>query len=102
MNTIGEDIMGILERELSDYKEGLSLLSINEVIDKSYETTIKEEIVVYVQTHSLLEGFIHKLRLKESPLEYLYNEYMKSDSANIFNEITNMFATLQFMSFEFV
>ena len=42
---IRQELYEKLEQELTSYKQELSTLTTKEIIDKSYETTVKEEVI---------------------------------------------------------
>jgi hypothetical protein len=84
-----------LKKEFKEYKRSLVLKSADVVIEHSYETTIKEEIVNYISAKALPKVMQRKILNEDYPLHYLYNKYLKSDSANLFCEIENLFDELK-------
>ena len=84
-----------LVNEFNDYHESLYNLPVNQIINKSYETAIKAEIVVMFDIDEYPEG---KFRFKESDIELLYKlnrplftmyEYFKKSNSNIIRPIEN-------------
>lgn len=77
--------------ELNEYKKKLLKLSAEEVLNKSYETALKDEIVCYISLNPIAKSILDKIEKEKCPLDYLYQKYMKSDSANLYCEIQNLF-----------
>ena len=75
---IRKELFTKLELELSEYKKSLLELSNKEIIDKSYENAIKEEIIYSFDP--LLEKFnineIEALKNQENSLNVLYQGWM--------------------------
>ncbi len=94
---IREELYTKLERELSEYKKGLLELSGKEIVDKSYETSIKEEIICSFYPESRQFGIeeIKALKNQENSLNALYQGWMDSD-LNICQLLEdNVYDTLQ-------
>ena len=69
-----------LQRELQQYEEELKKLPVEEIIKKSYETTCKEEFAEMFNTEYKYDNreIIALLNI-ENTLEYLYQDWFKSD-----------------------
>lgn len=85
----------LLHKNFDEYKENL-LKQNNEIIfEKSYETAIKSEIIDYCDFDNILSGdILNNLLEMNDPLEFLYQEYLNSDNANIVNELVSVFEEL--------
>lgn len=78
---IREELYLKMESELNSYKKKLETLTPKEIIDKSYETTMKEELICLFYPESSrydLDG-IKALKNEKEPLETLYQGWMDSD-----------------------
>lgn len=94
---IREELYTKLEMELSEYKKGLLELSGKEIIDKSYETAIKEEMIYsfYPESEKFDINEIKTLKNQENSLNALYQGWMDSD-LNICQLLEdNVYDTLQ-------
>lgn len=89
-------------KEFEDYESWLVRLEPKEIIDNSYQTTIKKEFLVLIENgpsifkeeFDRLEEQLSKLNY---PLEYLWNQYMTNDSTNIGHELLSMLDSLKDM-----
>ena len=94
---IREELYTKLEKELSEYKKGLLELFGKEIIDKSYETAIKEEIICsfYPESEKFDINEIKALKNQKNSLDVLYQGWMDSD-LNICQLLEdNVYDTLQ-------
>ena len=71
---IRQELYEKLEQELTSYKQELSTLTTKEIIDKSYETTVKEEVIYLFYPESKQFEIDEK-----NSLETLYQGWMDSD-----------------------
>ncbi len=78
---IREELYSKLERELDSYKKELETLTSKEIIDKSYETTMKEELIClfYPESQRYELDEIKALKKEDNSLETLYQGWMDSD-----------------------
>lgn len=92
------DKLEILKRKLSDnfkqYEKTLLKQEPQNIYLMSYETAIKGEISNYIEFDILSPTIVDKLLKIDNPLEFLYQEYLNSDTANICNELTTLFESL--------
>lgn len=87
-----------LNKEFDDYEAHLFTLEKSEIFDHSYETAIKAEMVCLIEENAdkLSNKLINKLLECGNALEFLYDTYMKDDSANIINELVTVIENLEF------
>lgn len=87
-----------LNKEFDDYEAHLFALEKSEIFDHSYETAIKAEMVCLIEENAdkLSNKLINKLLECGNALEFLYDTYMKDDSANIINELVTVIENLEF------
>lgn len=78
----------------ADYTANLLKQDKITILLASYETAIKGEMTNYCNFGILSSDMIDKLLSMDNPLEFLYQEYLKSDVANIINEFTILFQSL--------
>lgn len=95
MKLADAELIEKLKKELEEYKRNLALKSVNDVIEHSYETAVKSEIVNYISSALISEKLNPMINNEKYPLDYLYGEYMKSDDANLWYEIENLFMVLK-------
>lgn len=78
---IREELYSKLESELDSYKKELETLTSKEIIDKSYETTMKEELIClfYSESQRYELDEIKALKKEDNSLETLYQGWMDSD-----------------------
>ena len=78
---IRQELYDKLESELSSYKKDLESLSAKEIIDKSYETSIKEEVIYlfYPESKQFDIDEIKALKNEKNSLETLYQGWMDCD-----------------------
>ncbi len=78
---IRQELYDKLENELSSYKSSLTELSSKEIIDKSYETAMKEELICFFYPNSEQFDFeeIKALKQEENSLNSLYQGWMDCD-----------------------
>lgn len=78
---IRQELYDKLIKEKDSYKEDLLNLPIREVIDKSYETSIKEELVYLFHPDSVMFDIkeIKALKNEDNSLETLYQGWMDCD-----------------------
>lgn len=62
----------------------------------SYECCIKEGIIDYLLGDNISDDLKEFLLNKEDTLSYLYMEYMKDDTVNIYNEIERLISNLRY------
>lgn len=80
-------LIEILKQNFEEYKKEILNQDIEVIFDKSYETTIKNEITEYCDFDDLSDDTIERLLAMNNPLEFLYQEYLNCDTTNIINEI---------------
>ena len=78
---IREELYSKLESEFESYKKELETLTSKEIIDKSYETTMKEELMClfYPESQRYDLDEIKALKNEKNSLETLYQGWMDSD-----------------------
>lgn len=78
---IRQELYEKLEQELTSYKQELSTLTTKEIIDKSYETTVKEEVIYlfYPEAKQFEIDELKALKNEKNSLETLYQGWMESD-----------------------
>ena len=78
---IRQELYEKLEQELTSYKQELSTLTTKEIIDKSYETTVKEEVIYlfYPESKQFEIDELKALKNEKNSLETLYQGWMDSD-----------------------
>lgn len=76
-----EKLYDKLEKEYLEYIDKLKQLTVNEVIDKSYETAIKNEITYYFKPKSeyFNDDQIRVLNKFDNPLEEIYDDWLRND-----------------------
>lgn len=79
---IREELYSKLESELDSYKKELETLTVKEIIDKSYETTIKEESIYlfYPESKQFDIDEIKALKNEKNSLETLYQGWLDCDT----------------------
>ena len=87
-----------LRKELDKYRQELSIGGYEHIYSHSYKTVILLEIYQYVHDCDFLsvdqERLYSKLMEEPNALEYLYDEYLSTDVANICFEIERLFTYL--------
>lgn len=79
---IKDVLMAKIEQEFSEYKQNLvKNFTKEEIIDKSYETTFKEETVSILEGLILGRNEIKALLNTEKPLDRMYNKYMNIETS---------------------
>ncbi len=76
---IREELYEKLEQELKEYKDSLLELSGKEIIDKSYETCIKEEMASQFYSDKFDIKELKALKNEKNSLETLYQGWMDCD-----------------------
>lgn len=78
---IRQELYDKLENELTSYKKDLETLTSKEIIDKSYETAIKEEVIYlfYPESKQFDIDEIKALKNEKNSLETLYQGWMDCD-----------------------
>ena len=78
---IRQELYEKLEQELTSYKQELSTLTTKEIIDKSYETTVKVEVIYlfYPESKQFEIDELKALKNEKNSLETLYQGWMDSD-----------------------
>lgn len=78
---IRQELYEKLEQELTSYKQELSTLTTKEIIDKSYETIVKEEVIYlfYPESKQFEIDELKALKNEKNSLETLYQGWMDSD-----------------------
>ena len=79
--TIRKELYEKLENELALYKKDLESLSAKEIIDKSYETAIKEEVIYlfYPESKEFDLDELKALKNEKNSLDTLYQGWMDCD-----------------------
>ena len=90
-----------LNKEFDEYEGEILELQSTEIFDKSYETAIKAEMVCLIENWEEVSGklsdeLLNKLLSCDNTLEFLYDEYIKTDSANILNELIAVINKLEY------
>ena len=79
INKLKDDLHDKLEKELNKYKEEMQTKSVDYVLDKSYETTCRNELV-YIGYSSYVDEYELKALLKmDGVLDFLYDEWFDCD-----------------------
>lgn len=91
------EIYNKLNKELKEFKEELTKLKAEDIINKSYEITIKEEIVDLFGGRPKYDLHTFKAILqKDNALDYLYNDWYNEKNHGITELIeVNMYDTLE-------
>lgn len=85
----------ILLQNFDEYKEKLLQKDKDKIFSKSYEIALKTEITNYDDWNRVLSETIYDMLIRmRHLLDFLYNEYLRSDSANIVNELILVFENL--------
>ena len=75
-------LMNKIYQEFSEYKQNLvKKFTKEEIIDKSYEITFKEETVLILEGLILVRNKIKALLNTEKPLDKMYNKYMNIETS---------------------
>lgn len=75
-------LMNKIYQEFSEYKQNLvKKFTKEEIIDKSYEITFKEETVLILEGLILGRNEIKALLNTEKPLDKMYNKYMNIETS---------------------
>lgn len=75
-----------LEQELSQYEEDLAKnYTPKEIIEKSYETIFKQEVVLILECGILEKKEIQALLKQDNILDSLFQKYMKCDKGMLEN-----------------
>ena len=79
--TIRKELYEKLENELASYKKELESLTVKEIIDKSYETAIKEEVIYlfYPESKEFDLDELKALKNEKNSLDTLYQGWMDCD-----------------------
>ena len=88
-----------LSNEYISYISNLKLLDKDKIIEKSYETTIKEEIVAmfYPDNNYFAKKYLKKLLRSSNSLDELYNIWMDNDKG--LNEVIEDIITDDYINF---
>lgn len=89
-------LLECLESNFETFKNNLMEKDKEYIISRAYETAIKKELVALVEeeAESLSEVAIDDMLEMSNPLSYLYDEYLRDDSANVINELRNVINNL--------
>lgn len=75
-----ETLMAKMEQELSQYKQNLiQNYDPEQIVEKSYETTFKEEITSIMNCLTIGRNEIKALLKEDNALNKMYSNYMKRD-----------------------
>lgn len=76
-----EELYNKLAKEYLEYEDKLKQLSIQEIIEKSYETAIKQEMTYYFDSASdyFNDEQIKVINKLEHPLDELYDDWLDND-----------------------
>lgn len=86
IDILNDTLAAKLEQELSRYEEDLvKNYKPKQIIEKSYETTFKQEAVSILECNILDKKEIQSLLKEDNALESLYKKYMKSDKGMLDN-----------------
>ena len=84
MYEVSNQIYYKLSDEFDKYLDEIRNLSIDDIIEKSYETTIKTEIVKTFYYYFMGDGEeIDAISMLDNSLDYFYQKWMDSDTENI-------------------
>lgn len=84
MYEVSNQIYYKLSDEFDKYLDEIRNLSIDDIIEKSYETTIKTEIVKTFYYYFMGDGEeLDAISMLDKPLDYFYQKWMDSDTENI-------------------
>lgn len=86
-----EEFEKTVDTEMANYKAELLAATKEEIIAKSYETAIKNEIYAEIMRED--EYNIDELEGIENPIDFLYREYLTSSNADIQYEIVSFLRT---------
>ena len=86
-----------LHKELEKYQTEILNFDRAELLDCSYEFTVKKELVYAIEDScdNLSEKFIEALLKKDNLLQFLYEAYLDNDSVDITNELRYFINILQ-------
>ena len=77
------DLFLKVEEEFKEYKEKLFSMSPEEVYEHSYETAIKEDMLIVFELDSMPEEHAKALLKMQYPLEYCYSEWLEKDTSSM-------------------
>ncbi|MGM9552251.1 MAG: DUF3848 domain-containing protein [Clostridia bacterium] len=82
-----ENLRGLLwekaAKEQSDYIEHLKTLSLQEIIDKSYEKVMRDDILMTFEDDYLSDKQVAELIKLDYPLSACYEEWMDTDYSHM-------------------
>lgn len=79
-------LMNKIEKEFSDYKQDLiKNYTPEQIVEKSYETTFKEEIASILNCLTIGRNEIKALLKEDSVLDKMYSNYEKRDGSMLDN-----------------
>lgn len=79
VNDLYKILLEKMNREYKEYLKRLELKSPKEIINSSYETVFKEDIIAAVEMQTLEPEHIKALLSVEYPLDYCYDEWLRED-----------------------
>ena len=77
------DLFLKVKEEFEEYKEKLFSMSPEEVYEHSYETAIKENMLIIFELDSMIEEHAKALLKMKCPLEYCYSEWLENDISSM-------------------
>ncbi len=81
-----DTLMAKIEQELSKYKQNLMKnCTPKEIVEKSYETTFKEETVSIINVLMIGRNEIKALLKEDNILDKMYSKYQKRDGSMLDN-----------------
>lgn len=90
IKTLYENLMSKLDAENKMYVESLRGKTPQEIIDKSYETTCKNEFVCLMDTNNYDEYELRALLNLDNTLDYVYQDWINFDGGfNCLEESVN-------------
>ena len=72
-----------MQKEYNEFLDELKQLPPEEIIDKSYEKVLKEDILCLTEIHDLLQPQAKALYHMKNPLEQLYQEWLSTDCSHM-------------------
>lgn len=84
-----------VNKEFEDYKSELLIHTKEYILEKSYETIIKEELVFLIEDVELSADLLKQLCDCKNCLDFLYSEYLEHDGADIRDGLELVFQSLE-------
>lgn len=78
--TVHEKLKEKIEAEYKEFEKWLEMLPAKKIVEYSYEKVFKEELMMLMAYTEHSEKFEEKLLREENTLDYLYDEWMRTDA----------------------